>query len=217
MRCCGWRSGSRRGLAAGTLTLILGLACTTSIALLSLIVFDGAIFPFDQWHQFALGGILFFLIESGPETVDGYSRRLRWILNGSAAIAAGLTLAFIALRPGIEIDAGHPSSRVRSATCLLFCVLLMGLRRIDGPLAASRWMRPLLWLGAGSYSLYLIHPVVIPFADILCRRAGLDGSRYWVTFWIQFAVAVAAGRVFYHLVERHFVSSRQKQRLAEEI
>ena len=208
---------ARRGLAGGTLALLLGLALTTYASLLSLIVFDNALFPFDLWHQFALGGLLFFLIESKPGTVAGYSTRLRRIINSAAALAAVLTLIFIALRPGIEIDVAHPASRIRSIACLLFCILLVGLRRIDERLAASRWMHPWLWLGACSYSLYLIHPIVLPFADILCRKAGLDGDRYWLTFWIQCAVAIAAGRIFYYLVERHCISSRQKSRLAEEL
>jgi peptidoglycan/LPS O-acetylase OafA/YrhL len=208
---------ARRGPASGTLALILGLALTIYASLLSLIVFDNALFPFDLWHQFALGGLLFFLIESKPGFVAGYSIRLRRIINSAAALAAVLTLIFIALRPGIEVDVAHPASRIRSITCLLFCVLLTGLRRIDERLAASRWMRPWLWLGASSYSLYLIHPIVLPFADILCRKAGLDGDRYWLTFWIQCAAAIAAGRLFYYLVERHCISSRQKRRLAEEL
>jgi peptidoglycan/LPS O-acetylase OafA/YrhL len=77
-------------------------------------------------------------------------------------------------------------------------------------------MRPLLWLGACSYSLYLVHPMMLPYVDILTRRAGLDGDRYWMSFWIQFAVAIVAGRVFYRLTEVHFVSQRQKRRLREE-
>jgi len=208
---------TRRGLGSGTLALLLGLSLTTHASLLSLILFDNAIFPFDLWHQFALGGLLFFLIESKPATVAGYSIRMRRIINGAAALAAALTLIFIAVRPGMEIDVAHPSSRIRSATCLLFCVVLAGLRRIDERIAASRWMRPWLWLGASSYSLYLIHPIVLPFADVLCRKAGLNGDRYWLTFWIQCAVAVAVGRLFYRLVECHFVSSRQKLRLAQEM
>jgi peptidoglycan/LPS O-acetylase OafA/YrhL len=77
-------------------------------------------------------------------------------------------------------------------------------------------MRPLLWIGACSYSTYLIHVVVTQFPSVLCRRMGLDGHLYWIAFWIEFMVAIACGRLFYHLVERHFLSTRQKQRLAEE-
>jgi peptidoglycan/LPS O-acetylase OafA/YrhL len=206
----------RQGLAFGTLTLVLGVFLTTYLSLLSLILSGGAIFPFDLWHMFSLGCILFFLLEFNPMTVAGYSRRLRWCLYGAAAVAVSLTIVYIAIHRNDDIELGDPHSRIRSASSLLFFLLLSGLRRIDLRLTNSRWLRPVLWLGACSYSIYLVHPIVIPFASILCRKAGLDGNLFWIAFWIQVVFAVACGRVFYLLIERHFISSRQKKRLAEE-
>jgi len=201
------------GIARGQLTLICGLALTTFATLLSDILFKGAIFPFNLWHQFALGGLLFYILESSPGTVAGYSARLRWILNGIAAVTVALVLAYLVR---IRVDNVGDANGLKTLVCLLFCFFLAGVRRFDSRIAESKWVRPLLWLGAGSYSLYLIHPVVLPFVDVACRRAGLDGSRYWIAFWIQFAAAVCVGRVFFHLVERHFVSTRQTKRLVEE-
>jgi peptidoglycan/LPS O-acetylase OafA/YrhL len=214
--CLAKLATARRNLAAGTMVLMAGVAATTAVSLTSLIITGDAIFPLKGWHYFGWGGVLFFLIESNAETVAGYSRKLRWTMNGTTALLIGLTVAFIALRPEVEVDMGHPTSQARSITCLLFCVFLLLARRYDERITSSKWMRPCLWLGACSYSLYLIHPVVIPFIEILCRKAGLGGGRYWISFWIQFAVAIACGRLFYCLVERHFVSSRQKKRLIEE-
>ncbi len=205
-----------RGIAFGQLTLILALATTTLASLLALIVFDGSVFPFELWPQFAVGGLLFYVIDSSPETIAGYSTGLRRILNGVAAatlVALGL---YAWLRPGDNSDIGHPPNAIRTSLCLLFCLLLAGIRRYDAQIAGSIWVRPMLWLGACSYSLYLIHPVVLPFVDVACRRAGLDGPRYWITFWIEVTVAIVFGRLFYVLVERHFVSSRQTNRLIEE-
>lgn len=210
------RVAKSRGLAAGQLALILSLAGTTFASLLFLIVFAVPVFPFDLWHQFAVGGLLFYVIESSPETVAGYSPRLRTILNGIAAITAILSLMYVVLRQVGGEDIGHPSSRVRTSLCVLLCVVLAGIRRFDMKISASRSIRPLMWLGASSYSLYLAHPVVLPFIDVACRRVGLDGGRYWIAFWIQVALAVGFGRLFYLLVERHFISSRQTTRLKEE-
>jgi peptidoglycan/LPS O-acetylase OafA/YrhL len=205
-----------RGIAAGQLTLIAGLALCTFATLLAMTI-SGVENPvWGLWHQFAFGGLLFYLIESKPGTVAGYSPRLRWILNGIAIATVALSVVFMALRRLGMADLSHPSSRIRTAVCLLFCVFLACLRPFDKQFAESRWMHPLLWLGASSYSLYLIHPVVLPFIDVMCRKAGLDGGRYWIAFWIQFAVAIVFGRLFYWVVERHFVSARQTKRLVEE-
>jgi peptidoglycan/LPS O-acetylase OafA/YrhL len=206
---------NNRGMAAGQLTLILGLACCTFATLLAMIVSGVETYPLGLWHQFAFGGLLFYLIESKPGTVAGYSPRLRWILNGIGIVTVALSLVFVALRALGMVDISHQSSRVRTVACLLFCLFLACLRPFDKRLAESRWMCPLFWLGAGSYSLYLIHPVVLPFIDVTCRKLGLDGGRYWIAFWIQFAVAIVFGRLFYWVVERHFVSTRQTKQLVE--
>jgi peptidoglycan/LPS O-acetylase OafA/YrhL len=211
----------RRGLAAGTLVMVLGIAATTVASLTTIVVYGDAISPFNGWyyfgwHYFASGGILFFLVELNQKTVAEYSNRLRWLINGTAALVVAVLVTCIVIHPEMDADPAHPSSQVRSITCLLFCLMLVGLHRVDARLTASKWMRPFFWLGACSYSLYLVHPVVIPFVDILCRKAGLSGNWYWITFWIQFVVAIVFGRLFYILVERHFVSSRQKKRLVEE-
>ena len=206
----------RRGLAFGTLTLVSGIFLTTYLSLLSLILSGGAVFPFDLWHLFSLGSILFFLVEFNPMTVAGYSRRLRWGLNGAAAVAVSLVIVYITIHENDDLELSDPHSPTRSAISLLFLLLLAGLRRIDLRLAKSLWLRPVLWLGACSYSIYLVHPMVVPYASVLSRKAGLDGNLYWITFWIQILLGVACGRVFYHLIERHFISSRQKKRLAEE-
>lgn len=206
----------RHGLANGTRMLILGLSLTTFASLLALIVFGSSPFPFDSWHQFAFGGLLFYIIESNSQTIASYTPRLRWMLNGVGAVSAVLAVLFIVLRQVGEVDISHPSSKLRTTMCLFLCVLFGLLRKYDVNITNAKVMRPLFWLGACSYSLYLIHPVVLPFVETACRRIGLTENRYWIAFFIQFAVAIACGRLFYHLIERHFISSRQVKRLAEE-
>jgi peptidoglycan/LPS O-acetylase OafA/YrhL len=210
------RVAARRNMAAGQLTLILGISATTFVSLLVLIATGQGYFPWDLWPQFGLGGILFYWLESSQKTVAGYSPFLRRLLHGIAAIAFVLSLVYAAFRQVGLMDMGHPSSKLRTLACLMTFVLLAALRPYDIPLSKSRWLRPFLWLGAFSYSLYLVHPIFLPFIDVLGRKAGLDGHLYWVNFWLQVGVAVVCGRLFYLLIERRFISSNIAKRLREE-
>jgi peptidoglycan/LPS O-acetylase OafA/YrhL len=207
---------ARRGPAVGIMMLMLSITGSTCLSLLVMIVRGRAMFPFGLWHQFALGGVLFFLLEANPRTMAGETKRFRFALWATSAAVIALTLTFTVVWRNWDGNYAHPSSRAATTLCLAFCIVLAGLRRFDTRLSRARWMHPLLWLGASSYSLYLIHPIILPYVDILTRRAGLDGDLYWISFWIQFAVAIVAGRVFYWIVEKHFVSARQRERLREE-
>lgn len=206
----------RNGIASGQYAFILGLVITTCASLLTMIVLGDIVFPFQMWHQFSLGGILFYLLEFRQETIAGYSSKLKAMLYGGAAITTVLSIVFIVLRQVGPLEPFHPSSKLRTASCLIFCAFLALIKPFDNKIAESRLLRPLLWVGACSYSLYLIHPVILPFIEVAGRKAGLDGNRYWVNFWIQLLIAVAVGRFFYWLVERRFISSRQTKRLVEE-
>ncbi len=200
----------------GVLFFIYSIGATTVMALLRLIICTNAPFPFDLWHQFAVGGLLFFLLELKPSTVQSYDSALRvakWI---NILVVMVLIIALSASRQIDNLDIGHPSNRLRCWTSLLFCLLLVGLRPIDGRLSEHWLFKPLIWVGAFSYSLYLIHPIIIPFVDILSRKAGLTGHHYWIAFWLQIISAIIFGRLTYLLVERHFISKRQTQRLIAE-
>jgi peptidoglycan/LPS O-acetylase OafA/YrhL len=199
----------------GILAFIYSMGATTAVALLRLIISAKAPFPFDLWHQFAIGGLLFFLLELRPNTVHDYGAvRLAKSINISTAIA--LTIVLSASRQNEYLDIGHPSTRVRCWTTLFFCLLLVALKPIDSRLSEHWLFKPLMWVGAFSYSLYLVHPIVIPFVDILSRKAGLTGSYYWIAFWLQTISAIVCGRLAYLLVERHCLSKRQTQRLLAE-
>lgn len=204
---------ARWGLYAGTVFFVNAVGVTTILALGELLIWAKPIFPFDLWHQFAIGGMVFFLLELKPETMAGYNARFRSMVFGLVTVVTTLTLLYIALR---QVGTSHPSSKVRSFVALAFAALLILLRKHDEKVASWRLLQPLFWVGAFSYSLYLIHPVVLPYADILLRRAGLTGQLYWIAFWVQMAVAVVSGRVFYLLIEKHFISKRHVQRLDAE-
>ncbi len=206
----------KHGLPGGILCFVSSLGISTLLTLAYMSIARVAIFPFDLWHQFSFGGLLFFFLESIKGPLTGYSQRLRQIVWANCLAVTLLTLFFIAFREVGFIDIGHPSSKLRSSLTLLFCLFLLLLRPYDEKISTHLSMRPWMWLGAFSYSIYLFHSIIIPAVDIISRRLGLDGSKYWLTVLIQVAVGVAAGRIMFLLVERHFISNRQKQRLVSE-
>jgi peptidoglycan/LPS O-acetylase OafA/YrhL len=210
------RIASKRNLHAGTVFFVCAVGVSTMATLVAMVFYNKPFFPFDAWHQFAIGGLLFFLLDLKPGTVSGYTTAFRRIVLGNVAIVALLTLVFAAYCDLDEHTFAHPSSRVRALVCLGFAVLLIGLRSVDEKLSSHALLRPLMWTGAFSYSLYLIHPIVVPYADILSRKAGLDGPHYWIALWVQLLVSILFGRLFYVLIERRFISKRQVQRLAVE-
>jgi peptidoglycan/LPS O-acetylase OafA/YrhL len=112
---------------------------------------------------------------------------------------------------------GYPSTRFQAVTCLIFIVVLWAMRPFDAHLAHRRALRPLMWLGTISYSIYLTHFLVIGFADVGGRRLGFDHEWYWVTYLAEIALAIVAGWLFYLVIERRFISTHQKQRVELEL
>lgn len=210
----------RRGFASGAFVFVNAMGISTMFTLLLLTFYSGpdptVFFPLDLWYQFSLGGLLFFLLEWKPETVEGYSKTLRWTVIANMSLTVACVIIYSIERSTVGNEPGNPNSRVRAITGLLFILALIGLRKIDSRVSEHILLRPLMWIGAFSYSLYLIHPVVLPYVDILCRKAGLNGSRYWIAFCIEVAISIATGRVFYLLVERWFISKRQVARHSAE-
>ena len=206
----------RRTLHAGTLLFVWCVGLSTMAALGWMLAFGDVVFPFDSWHQFSIGGLLFFLIEFKPGTVSNYAKGLRASVLVNVVGVTLLTLLFAAYRQVGPVDIGHHSSRVRSLVCLGFALCLIPLRWVDEKIATNRLLKPLMWVGVFSYSLYLTHPIILPYIDITCRRIGLNGDRYWIAFWLQVAAAITFARLFYWLVERHFMSKKQVQRVVAE-
>jgi peptidoglycan/LPS O-acetylase OafA/YrhL len=60
------------------------------------------------------------------------------------------------------------------------------------------------WLGDFSYSLYLMHPVALAVMLRALPQGLLPGS---AAALIDIAASVALSRVFFYLVERHFLNT----------
>lgn len=71
--------------------------------------------------------------------------------------------------------------------------------------------RPLVRIGAGSYSLYLVHSPVLAAGNIALLDADLPyPARLAVMLLLVLPLSWLAGWVFFRLVERHFLTSHQK-------
>lgn len=196
----------------------IGIVALTFLSLTWLLISpETCPFPLNRWYQFGLGSLLFFVFAAKPEVPA-------WSTRGPIVVAGILLILFAVLHPdhitllhGDFFALNSLPTSFQAVFCLFFVVLLWVLRPFDISLAHHRLLRPLMWVGTISYSLYLVHPLAIAFTDIGGRRLGFDHERYWVTYFLQMAVSIAAGWVLYYFVERHFISSRQKQRIEVEL
>jgi peptidoglycan/LPS O-acetylase OafA/YrhL len=73
----------------------------------------------------------------------------------------------------------------------------------SGPAVGVRGFGWLSAIGHRSFSIYLVHGLVLAVLDVACRHLGLPVAGYWESVVIVLAVglSVGAGFVFYRLVE----------------
>ena len=212
-----WMS-ARWNQQAGLYFLSVTVAALTVESLLwQIVTGSGGAFPMDRWYQFGLGGLFFLAVEIRSNALAGYSVKLHMLNRMMVATCVVLTVVFASTRSegGGTID--HPSSRMQSWVVILYLVIVWVLRHTERHFLHRRFLIPLFWLGSFSYSLYLVHPYFLGVVDVPARRLGFVGNLYLVSWGLQIVVAVLASWVFYLAIERHFVSSRQKRRIATEL
>ncbi len=208
----------RFSVNAGVLIFQVGIGALTLVSLLLLIAFpETCHFPFDRWYQFGVGALLFLLFAADARSA--WSVRAQLVVAGVLVLIYGLRVEFWpdALREPTRFVVGQVAVPAQAGTCVLFVTLLWLLRPFDQRVVRLPVLRPLIWIGTFSYSLYLVHPLLIGFVDAGFRRIGFDQNWYWVTYWAEVAFGVLEGWIFYLLVERHFISQRQKKRVELEL
>jgi peptidoglycan/LPS O-acetylase OafA/YrhL len=171
-------------LAQWPTTLVLGLG--GGMALLGL-VWPGVMFPWNLWPEFYLG-VLSFVFLRAREAGD---QRGVW-LSG----VAGLALIGV----GIASKSSYPLTMFVTAAITALGIAL--LYPLDRRMSGQRWLRPLAYLGVISYSLYLVHLIVVSkIMNISKRFVSIDSL--WVLPAVLFATAAAilTGAVFYRFVE----------------
>jgi peptidoglycan/LPS O-acetylase OafA/YrhL len=179
-------------------------------------------YPLDKWFQFGLGSMLFLDIAGTADS--GFEKVYR--LPSIQLIAAGILTVLFAystkLSPSdqalaLQGIAGYNFPSEQPLTCLVVVGCLGLIWPIDQRFANLRLLRPFMWIGSFSYSLYLTHMLLMSFIIVEMMRLGFDGSLYWVTLLTVIATSLLVAWIFYFVVERHFISSRQKRRLETEL
>jgi len=115
-------------------------------------------------------------------------------------LAEGMAQAGFAGLLAVSIFAVSP---VYNALTLVFFVLLvMGLSQADGPFARLLRTRPVIYLGRISYSVYIVHSLVLAvYARIIGRIAGGGAVVEFAIVAMYAAFVILASHLLYTLVE----------------
>lgn len=138
--------------------------------------------PIASGHLFFIGALTFFLREKLRERRDS---RFRLVIWGAVALFV-LSISF-------EFTGRGELIAIATAILLVFAS-----KQRAGWLVTVLTYRPVLFLGSISYSIYLIHLIVIA----VLRRADLGFSASLANFALVFAITVALSTLTYVLVER---------------
>jgi peptidoglycan/LPS O-acetylase OafA/YrhL len=125
----------------------------------------------------------------------------RWI----SVIAAVLAVAAIATHgEGTPNGAFWGADLVVGAAVAVFFVASSGVR---APLAAQALsLRPIVILGAFSYSLYLVHGPIVELAGEALHRANASGGVAALVYGLSIPLMLAFAYGFYRVFERPFLS-----------
>jgi peptidoglycan/LPS O-acetylase OafA/YrhL len=139
-----------------------------------------------------------------------YGLRRHWlspsklVLNTLIGVAVGIAFMLLA-RPGLVNHAGRPVL----VGCFGLAILALSYGR--GIFSDIMSVRPLVYLGEISYSLYLTHEIVQRVLKVILHPGRFDqlstGARalYFMIYW---AAILSAAAALYHLVEnpcRHYL------------
>jgi peptidoglycan/LPS O-acetylase OafA/YrhL len=180
-----WRV-QRRGAAALAMITILGIAT----------IIGGS---HSNWKQFMLPewGTLLRVTSEFSLGCLAYHFYLQPI---GARLAEGLAQFAFAGIPAISVLVVSP---VNDALIILFFVLLVvGLSQANGPFARLMRTRPIIYLGRISYSVYLVHTLVLGvYARIIGRIAGGNLLVELAILVAYAALVTLASHLLYRLVE----------------
>jgi len=174
---------------------LTALHMLTVLALLVLaLVPKSQFYPLDLWPQFGLGIIIYDVVRH-----PGRKKPLLWL-----GFAAALFLVYI-IRFDLPAGPQSESSQLTFAVTLGFGLLLLLLHRYDETLARLKVVQIFSRIGQFSYSLYLVHMLVIGLINQVVHLTKSPERFHLLWFGITVLLAVAAGRVFYQYCERPFV------------
>ncbi|MDQ1636168.1 MAG: hypothetical protein QOJ32_2977 [Frankiaceae bacterium] len=152
--------------------------------------------PDPLWFSALLFGSMFTGTVMHRWTVGDVSGRVAaWVFGG--ALLAVTCCLLVQVGPhrepltGATVDWWHPELETFAGAYLIFGLALL--------LRHRRFPRPLVRLGTISYSLYLVHPVVL---EVLPRLPGRSAGARWSNLLVGVAVSVLVSELTYRAVEQ---------------
>jgi len=174
------------------------LSCLHGITLVSLLMLvvmpQFRIMPMDLWPQFGLGVLVYDVLKHPKET-----RPKVCLVAAALLVTCFLLVRHIPMGPQLE------PSRVIFAVSLGFAALLLGLFRSDSELSQKPVIRQLRIIGSFSYSIYLIHFLVIGLISQTFRLMHITASLHLLLLFVYFVSAILVGRLFHQFFELPFM------------
>jgi peptidoglycan/LPS O-acetylase OafA/YrhL len=173
-------------------SLVLGLGA--SLAAIGFMLPAGS-FPVGLWPEFYLGVLSYAFLRS---------RRS----GNSAAAWLSLGAGSVLVAAGFYTKSSYQLAMFATASVTALGIAL--LYSWDRQISAFRWLKPLAYLGVISYSLYLVHLIVVSKVMNLSKRFVSDES-FWVlpVVLLASAAAIITGAFFYRVVEAPFETWRK--------
>lgn len=188
----------RRG-ADAALTLLHGLTLLTAAAFAA--GFCGKFgYPLDMWAFFGAGALLFDTL-----------RRTDRVRHGAGlAIVCALLAAGAIFHPALAVGLLHHEPRRAVGAVVATVALMYVLHRWDDALARNPAVKTLGFFGVFSYSLYLVHYYIIAFAVVVFLPffAAMPTA---IVVAALFCLAVAAGYLFFRVVEQPFLKAKARR------
>ena len=157
---------------------------------------------------FMLGVVIAFRLDDVRGACAWLTSRVRGVMP--VLLALGIVLATARWTVlGLTASEG-PLVLVATVWSILGVTVIVLVVLTWEPVAAALSQAPARFLGARSYSLYLVH---LPVVTALTAAIGVD--RYWLLLPVCLVASLAAAEVFYRLVERpaHLLSRRVRNAL----
>lgn len=180
----------------------------TLLSSLSLLIWGGRVpYPFDMWPWFGIGVAIYDYL------VADKSRTTQARLFGRGSVVICLTCALLCAAvlserlTTLSIWKGEATPQVLTAVVLT--LFLLGLRPWDEQLARTSLLRPLIFVGLFSYSLYLTHMLAVHLTRATLHMIGLDSRYEIIKAIIILCVALVLAYIFYLVGEKPFLSKKR--------
>ena len=181
------RGARHRNALAATLLLLIGLSFTWSVVETMSDPSWAYFSPLTRAWELALGALVAVLAPTIGRLRAGWPTQLIALCG-----LIGIGLSAVVLRPSMP----YPGSAVALPVVSTALVIAAGCANVDTFVGRALSVRPMQWVGARSYSLYLWH---WPLLVIAAQHVGHELSNWQVTGLLLLAVIVSA--LTYRLVE----------------